>query len=67
MESFSVRARLTLTKCILCFLLCLAVGFGLYGINALNASAKDVSLNSLPAVNALGFLRRARCAGSIFP
>jgi len=28
--------------------------------------AKDVSLNSLPAVDALGFLPPVRCAGSIF-
>jgi methyl-accepting chemotaxis protein-1 (serine sensor receptor) len=64
MKNLTIRARLALTMCVLGFLLALSVGFGLYGINTLHASAKDVSLNSLPSVSALGatdlYVARAR-------
>ncbi|SAK79445.1 methyl-accepting chemotaxis sensory transducer [Caballeronia temeraria] len=47
-------------------ILALSVGFGLYGISAIHASAKDITANSLPAVNALGissnYIARARLA-----
>jgi methyl-accepting chemotaxis protein-1 (serine sensor receptor) len=54
MKTLTIRARLALIMTFLGFLLCLSVGFGLYGINTIQASAKDVSLSSLPSVNALG-------------
>jgi len=64
MFNLSLRAQLALTMGFLGFLLASSVGFGLYGINAIHTSAKDISRNSLPAVNALGFsdmmLARAR-------
>uniref|UniRef100_E1TIK8 Methyl-accepting chemotaxis sensory transducer n=1 Tax=Burkholderia sp. (strain CCGE1003) TaxID=640512 RepID=E1TIK8_BURSG len=54
MKNLSIRARLALTMSFLGILLWLAIGFGLYGISVLNTSAKDMSSNSLPAINALG-------------
>src|ERR1044072_9385928 len=66
MKNLTIRARLALTMAFLGFLLALSVGFGLYGINATYSSAKDISDNSLPAVNALGisnnYIARARLA-----
>lgn len=60
----TIRARIALTIASLAALLCICVGFGLWSLNTINASAKDVSLNSLPAINALGlsdlYLGRAR-------
>ncbi|WP_250475739.1 methyl-accepting chemotaxis protein [Caballeronia sp. GAFFF1] len=64
MNNLSIRARLALTMAFLGLMLTLSVGFGLYGISAIHASARDVAENSLPAVNALGissnFTARAR-------
>ncbi|GGD75388.1 methyl-accepting chemotaxis protein [Caballeronia grimmiae] len=64
MMTVTIRARIALTMTFLGVLLCLCVGLGLLGMNAINASAKDVSLNTLPSVNALGlsdvYLGRAR-------
>jgi methyl-accepting chemotaxis protein I, serine sensor receptor len=64
MKTLSIRARLALTMSFLGVLLCVCVGFGQYGMTAINASAKDVGLNTLPSVNALGVsdvsLNRAR-------
>jgi len=66
MKNLTIRARLALTMAFLGFLLALSVGFGLYGISATYSSAKDISDNSLPAVNALGisnnYIARARLA-----
>src|SRR4051794_24495664 len=64
MSNLTIRARLALTMTFLGVLLCVCVGLGLYGMATINASAKDVSLMTLPSVNALGmsdvFLARAR-------
>jgi methyl-accepting chemotaxis protein I, serine sensor receptor len=54
MKSISIRTRLAVTMAFLGILLAVATGFGLYGMGAINASAQDVSHNSLPSVNALG-------------
>ncbi|OTP72112.1 Methyl-accepting chemotaxis protein I (serine chemoreceptor protein) [Caballeronia sordidicola] len=54
MKNFSIRTRLAVTMVFLGLLLSLATGFGLYGMGTINASAQDVSHNSLPSVNALG-------------
>ncbi|WP_284508582.1 methyl-accepting chemotaxis protein [Caballeronia sp. INML2] len=66
MKNLTIRARLALTMAFLGFLLALSVGFGLYGIVTTYSSAKDISENSLPAVNALGisnnYIARARLA-----
>ncbi|MDR5880452.1 methyl-accepting chemotaxis protein [Caballeronia sp. LZ032] len=66
MKNLTIRARLALTMAFLGFLLVLSVGFGLYGISATYSTAKDISDNSLPAVNALGisnnYIARARLA-----
>ncbi|BAO93120.1 methyl-accepting chemotaxis protein [Caballeronia cordobensis] len=66
MNNLTIRARLALTMAFLGFLLALSVGFGLYGVSATYSSAKDISDNSLPAVNALGisnnYIARARLA-----
>ncbi|SAK52615.1 methyl-accepting chemotaxis sensory transducer [Caballeronia glebae] len=66
MKNLTIRARLALTMIFLGFLLALSVGFGLYGIGATYSSTKDISENSLPAVNALGisnnYIARARLA-----
>ncbi|VXC78261.1 Methyl-accepting chemotaxis protein I [Burkholderia sp. 8Y] len=66
MKNLSIRARLALTMTFLGLVLALSVGFGLYGIGAVYATAKDFSANSLPAVNALGlsnnYIARARLA-----
>jgi len=47
-------------------MLVLSVGFGLYGINVIHSSAKDISSNSLLGLNALSLsdlnLARARLA-----
>ncbi|WP_248323402.1 methyl-accepting chemotaxis protein [Caballeronia sp. Sq4a] len=64
MKNLSIRARLALTMAFLGLMLTLSVSFGLYGISAIHASARDIAENSLPAVNALGissnFTARAR-------
>ncbi|WP_250510354.1 Tar ligand binding domain-containing protein, partial [Caballeronia sp. GACF4] len=64
MKSLSIRARLALTMILLGVLLSLSVGIGLYGMATIKASARDVSLSTLPSVNALGvsdvYLNRAR-------
>ncbi len=64
MKNLSIRARLALTMAFLGLMLTFSVGFGLYGISAIHASARDIAENSLPAVNALGissnFTARAR-------
>lgn len=64
MKTLTIRARLALTMTFLGVLLFLCVSLGLYGMAAINASARDVSLNTLPSVNALGvsdvYLNRAR-------
>ncbi|WP_250508015.1 methyl-accepting chemotaxis protein [Caballeronia sp. GAFFF3] len=66
MKTLTIRARLALTMAFLGLMLALSVGFGLYGITAIHASAKDIAANSLPAVNALGisnnYVARARLA-----
>ncbi|GGD70260.1 methyl-accepting chemotaxis protein [Caballeronia grimmiae] len=66
MKNLTIRARLALTMAFLGLLLALSVGFGLYGIASIHASAKDIAANSLPAVNALGiannYIARARLA-----
>ncbi|MDR5741265.1 MULTISPECIES: methyl-accepting chemotaxis protein [unclassified Caballeronia] len=64
MNTLTIRARLALTMTFLGCLLCVCVGFGLYGMNAIDASARDLGLSTLPSVNALGvsdiYLSRAR-------
>ncbi|SAK46787.1 methyl-accepting chemotaxis sensory transducer [Caballeronia fortuita] len=64
MKTLTIKARLALTMAFLGLLLALSVAFGLYGISAIHASAKDIGTNSLPAVNALGlsinYVARAR-------
>ncbi|WP_284508067.1 methyl-accepting chemotaxis protein [Caballeronia sp. GAOx1] len=64
--TLSIRARIALTMTFLGALLCLCVAFGLLGMNSINSSAKDVSNNTLPSINALGvsdvYLGRARLA-----
>ncbi|MDR5773204.1 MULTISPECIES: methyl-accepting chemotaxis protein [unclassified Caballeronia] len=64
MKSLTIRARLALTMIFLGVLLSLSVGIGLYGMATIKASARDVSLSTLPSVNALGvsdvYLNRAR-------
>jgi methyl-accepting chemotaxis protein-1 (serine sensor receptor) len=64
MKTLTIRARLARTMTFLGILLCFSVGLGLYGMNAINASAKDVSLSTRPSVDALsnssGYIGRAR-------
>ncbi|WP_244851693.1 Tar ligand binding domain-containing protein [Caballeronia sp. SL2Y3] len=54
MQNLSIRARLALAMAFLGLLLTFSVGFGLHGISAIDASARDIAENSLSAVNAVG-------------